>query len=91
MFNYFGTVFQAGAFSPVVGSLVWLEDPDVAWMDGEVVEVNGEEVKVLCTSGKMVGALYTGFFWKIFVVCGHSNKFCFLAHCLFVYLILVML
>ncbi|KAF5930549.1 hypothetical protein HYC85_031422 [Camellia sinensis] len=37
-----------------VGSLVWVEDPDDAWLDGEVVEVNGEEIKVLCTSGKTV-------------------------------------
>lgn len=37
-----------------VGSLVWLEDPEVAWIDGEVLEVNGEEIKVLCTSGKTV-------------------------------------
>lgn len=37
-----------------VGSLVWVEDPDVAWIDGEVLEVNGDEVKVSCTSGKTV-------------------------------------
>lgn len=37
-----------------VGSLIWVEDPDVAWIDGEVLEVNGDEVKVSCTSGKTV-------------------------------------
>ncbi|KAK2986359.1 hypothetical protein RJ640_026623 [Escallonia rubra] len=37
-----------------VGSLVWLEDPDEAWIDGEVVGVNGEDIKVLCSSGKTV-------------------------------------
>ncbi|KAK4794857.1 hypothetical protein SAY86_012851 [Trapa natans] len=37
-----------------VGSFVWLEDPEVAWIDGEVLEVKGEELKVLCTSGKTV-------------------------------------
>ncbi|KAL3850022.1 hypothetical protein ACJIZ3_011904 [Penstemon smallii] len=37
-----------------VGSLVWVEDPDVAWIDGEVISVNGEDIKVLCTSGKTV-------------------------------------
>ncbi|KAK4750895.1 hypothetical protein SAY87_004377 [Trapa incisa] len=37
-----------------VGSLVWLEDLDVAWIDGEVLEVRGEELKVLCSSGKTV-------------------------------------
>ncbi|KAH9785067.1 Myosin-6 [Citrus sinensis] len=38
----------------MVGSLVWLEDPEVTWIDGEVVEVNGDQIKVLCTSGKTV-------------------------------------
>ncbi|KAM7521771.1 hypothetical protein LguiA_011673 [Lonicera macranthoides] len=37
-----------------VGSLVWVEDPDEAWIDGEVVGVTDGDVKVLCTSGKMV-------------------------------------
>ncbi|KAL2469602.1 Myosin-10 [Abeliophyllum distichum] len=38
--------------SIAVGSHVWVEDSEVAWIDGEVVEVNDEEVKVICTSGK---------------------------------------
>lgn len=37
-----------------VGSLAWVEDPDDAWIDGEVLEINGERIKVLCTSGKKV-------------------------------------
>ncbi|KAJ8754564.1 hypothetical protein K2173_005725 [Erythroxylum novogranatense] len=37
-----------------VGSFVWVEDPEVVWIDGEVVEVNGEEIIVKCTSGKTV-------------------------------------
>ncbi|KAJ6728982.1 MYOSIN [Salix viminalis] len=45
---------QASAASLVVGSLVWLEDPDEAWIDGEVVEINKEDIKVLCTSGQTV-------------------------------------
>ncbi|XWS76162.1 hypothetical protein CRYUN_Cryun01aG0152800 [Craigia yunnanensis] len=45
---------MAATTSLVVGSLVWVEDSDIAWIDGEVVEVNGEDVKVLCTSGKTV-------------------------------------
>ncbi|KAF3436048.1 hypothetical protein FNV43_RR23140 [Rhamnella rubrinervis] len=45
---------MAATISPVVGSLVWVEDADVTWIDGEVVEVNGEEIKVLSTSGKTV-------------------------------------
>ncbi|KAL5796425.1 hypothetical protein ACOSQ2_001245 [Xanthoceras sorbifolium] len=45
---------MSAAFNPVVGSLVWVEDPEVTWIDGEVVEVKGNEIKVLCTSGKTV-------------------------------------
>lgn len=45
---------MASAASLVVGSLVWLEDPDEAWIDGEVVEINKEDIKVLCMSGKTV-------------------------------------
>ncbi|KAL6210845.1 hypothetical protein ACLB2K_016077 [Fragaria x ananassa] len=45
---------MAATISPVVGSLVWVEDSEEAWLDGEIVEVKGEEIKVLCTSGKTV-------------------------------------
>uniref|UniRef100_A0A7N0USH1 Uncharacterized protein n=2 Tax=Kalanchoe fedtschenkoi TaxID=63787 RepID=A0A7N0USH1_KALFE len=38
----------------VAGSLVWVEDPDEAWIDGEVVEINGEEVTLDYSSGKTV-------------------------------------
>ncbi|CDY65572.1 BnaCnng47770D [Brassica napus] len=37
-----------------VGSSVWVEDPEVAWIDGEVVEVKGNDIKVKCSSGKTV-------------------------------------
>ncbi|EFH45739.1 predicted protein [Arabidopsis lyrata subsp. lyrata] len=37
-----------------VGSCVWVEDPEVAWIDGEVVEVKGNDIKVKCSSGKTV-------------------------------------
>ncbi|XP_010490294.1 PREDICTED: myosin-13-like [Camelina sativa] len=36
------------------GSIIWVQDPEEAWLDGEVVEVNGEDIKVQCTSGKTV-------------------------------------
>ncbi|MED6137236.1 hypothetical protein PIB30_063188, partial [Stylosanthes scabra] len=45
---------MAAAANPVVGSQVWLEDPNEAWIDGEVLEVKGQDIKVLCTSGKTV-------------------------------------
>ncbi|XLR50872.1 hypothetical protein HN51_001585, partial [Arachis hypogaea] len=40
------------ATTPIVGSHVWVEDSEVAWIDSEVLEVNEEEVKVSCTSRK---------------------------------------
>nr|GMD59825.1 myosin-6-like isoform X1 [Ipomoea batatas] len=42
--------------SIVVGTHVWVEDPDVAWLDGEVVETKGEEITIKCTSGTKVVA-----------------------------------
>ncbi|KAF3617650.1 Myosin-14 [Capsicum annuum] len=45
---------QAASISLPVGSLVWVEDPDIAWIDGEILEVNGSDIKVLCNSGKTV-------------------------------------
>ncbi|KAF3565382.1 hypothetical protein DY000_02012153 [Brassica cretica] len=36
------------------GSFVWVKDPEEAWLDGEVIEVNGDDMKVQCTSGKTV-------------------------------------
>ncbi|XP_042449136.1 myosin-6-like [Zingiber officinale] len=47
---------MASKFSIVVGSQVWVEDPDEAWIDGEVLEAKGDEIKICCTSGKMVTA-----------------------------------
>ncbi|MED6209977.1 hypothetical protein PIB30_059759 [Stylosanthes scabra] len=47
-------LLKAAAANPVVGSQVWLEDPKEAWIDGEVLEVKGQDIKVLCTSGKTV-------------------------------------
>ncbi|OVA04497.1 IQ motif [Macleaya cordata] len=40
----------------VVGSHVWVEDPKLAWIDGEVIRVNGQEVHVQTTNGKTVVA-----------------------------------
>ncbi|KNA14269.1 hypothetical protein SOVF_108870 [Spinacia oleracea] len=39
-----------------VGSNVWVEDPDICWVDGEVVKINGEELQIKTTNGKQVTA-----------------------------------
>jgi myosin V len=33
---------------------VWAEEPDVAWVDGEVVKINGEEAEIQAANGKKV-------------------------------------
>ncbi|KAF5936706.1 hypothetical protein HYC85_024212 [Camellia sinensis] len=40
----------------IVGSQVWVEDPDVAWIDGLVSKINGSEVEIQTTNGKTVVA-----------------------------------
>lgn len=52
--NYCQLIKQTVGGKIAVGSHVWVEDPDESWLDGEVVEVNGDEIKVNCTSGKTV-------------------------------------
>ncbi|KAI3874409.1 hypothetical protein MKW92_047464 [Papaver armeniacum] len=48
----------------VVGSHVWVEDPKLAWIDGEVTKVNGQEVHVKTTHGKSVVANLSKIFPK---------------------------
>ncbi|XP_010470351.1 PREDICTED: myosin-11-like [Camelina sativa] len=40
----------------IVGSHVWIEEPDVAWIDGLVEKINGQDVEVLATNGKKITA-----------------------------------
>ncbi|KAH9292877.1 hypothetical protein KI387_041931 [Taxus chinensis] len=47
-------IWQAAPINILVGSQVWVEDSEVAWIDGEVLEINGQKVKVQATNGKMV-------------------------------------
>lgn len=45
---------MAAPVNIVVGSHVWVEDPGLAWVDGEVSLINGQEVEVRTTNGKKV-------------------------------------
>ncbi|KAI3746816.1 hypothetical protein L6452_09257 [Arctium lappa] len=38
----------------IVGSQVWVEDPEVAWIDGDVLEIKGANIKIKCSSGREV-------------------------------------
>ncbi|KAJ4792621.1 hypothetical protein LUZ62_043867 [Rhynchospora pubera] len=40
----------------IVGSHVWLEDPETAWVDGKVVKINGQNAEIETTKGKQVTA-----------------------------------
>ncbi|GFQ02300.1 myosin-12 [Phtheirospermum japonicum] len=42
----------------IVGSHVWAEDPELAWIDGEVIEIKGSDATIVTTTGKtMVAAI----------------------------------
>ncbi|KAG4197582.1 hypothetical protein ERO13_A05G032500v2 [Gossypium hirsutum] len=43
---------MAAPVNIIVGSHVWVEDPALAWVDGEVFKISGEEVHVHTTNGK---------------------------------------
>ncbi|CAA7049436.1 unnamed protein product [Microthlaspi erraticum] len=45
---------MAASVKVAVGSNVWVEDTDEAWIDGEVVEANDEEIKVNCETKTVV-------------------------------------
>ncbi|XP_039032382.1 myosin-17-like [Hibiscus syriacus] len=45
---------MAGPDNIIIGSHVWVEDPGLAWIDGEVIRINGNELHVKTTNGKTV-------------------------------------
>lgn len=65
---------QASKSRFVVGSHVWVEDPDEAWMDGLVEQINGDELVVNCTSGKKVIHCSTLLFVDYQIICDLRNK-----------------
>lgn len=46
--------FQGTAVNIIVGSHVWVEDPEVAWIDGEVKKITNGEAEIERTDGKKV-------------------------------------
>ncbi|KVI12218.1 Dil domain-containing protein [Cynara cardunculus var. scolymus] len=53
---------QAAPVNIIVGSHVWVEDPALAWIDGEVVRINGQELHVNTTDGKTVSVVMLDYF-----------------------------
>ncbi|KAI3495714.1 hypothetical protein L1887_38060 [Cichorium endivia] len=45
---------MAAPVNIIVGSHVWVEDPALAWIDGEVTRINGQELHVHTTKGKTI-------------------------------------
>ena len=49
---------QEDPINIIVGSPVWVEDFEVVWIDGEVLEINGKKSKLQLANGKTVRHCY---------------------------------
>jgi len=45
---------QGTAVNIIEGSHVWVEDPSVAWIDGQVTKINGNDLEIQTSDGKTV-------------------------------------
>ncbi|KAL2478562.1 Myosin-12 [Forsythia ovata] len=48
----------------IVGSHVWAEDPEVAWIDGEVIEIKGTNATIVTTNEKTIVAAISSIYPK---------------------------
>ncbi|KAJ0014889.1 hypothetical protein Pint_20440 [Pistacia integerrima] len=48
--------FKGSPVNIIVGSHVWAEDPELAWIDGQVSKITGQNVEIQATNGKKVVA-----------------------------------
>ncbi|KAK3036849.1 hypothetical protein RJ639_031467, partial [Escallonia herrerae] len=60
----FGFQLQGTSVNIIIGSHVWVEDPSLAWIDGQVTKINGEEVEIQTTHGKTVIASFRNIYPK---------------------------
>lgn len=51
-------MIQGTPVNIIVGSHVWAEDPEVAWIDGEVIAIKGKDATIVTTHGKTVSHCY---------------------------------
>ncbi|KAH9619451.1 hypothetical protein KSS87_006575, partial [Heliosperma pusillum] len=49
-------VYRGTPVNIIVGSHVWAEDRDIAWVDGQVVKINGSDAEIETSNGKKVVA-----------------------------------
>lgn len=47
-------VAQGTPVNIIIGSHVWVEDPELAWIDGEVIEIKGNDATVVTTNERKV-------------------------------------
>lgn len=47
-------MIQGTPVNIIVGSHVWAEDPEAAWIDGQVLEIKGSDATILTTNGNTV-------------------------------------
>lgn len=47
-------MIQGTPVNIIVGSHVWVEDPEDAWIDGEVIAIKGRDATIVATNGKTV-------------------------------------
>lgn len=57
-------MIQGTPVNIIVGSHVWAEDPEDAWVDGEVIEIKGQNAMITVTNGKTVSFCYFPLNWK---------------------------
>lgn len=51
-------VLQGTPVNIIVGSHVWVEDPEIAWIDGEVTDIKGSDATIVTTNAKTVSFLH---------------------------------
>lgn len=57
-------MIQGSPVNIIVGSHVWAEDPEDAWIDGDVQEINGRDATIVATDGKTVCFCHLPHFWN---------------------------
>jgi hypothetical protein len=58
-------MLQGSPVNIIVGSNVWAEDPEDAWTDGEVIEINGRSsATIITTNGKTVSFSDLPYSWN---------------------------
>lgn len=62
---------QATQINFVVGSHVWVEDPEAAWLEGEILQANGEEIKVKCSDKEvsLLEFIFNPVIYKTMYIC----------------------